>query len=95
MDQVGTFPSLSSDEHFVACQAIIAGVRAAGSWRAFRDAPTNPCAYERVPRKAVLRLRSLVARGRAKTADPVFKALFASPNEIVWHVLRFWDARIE
>ena len=96
VEQVGTFPSLSSDEHFVACQAIIAGVRAAGSWRAFRDAPTNPWrVYERVPRKAVLRLRSLVARGRAKTADPVFKALFASPNEIVWHVLRFWDARIE
>ena len=96
VDQVGTFPSLSSDEHFVACQAIIAGVRAAGSWRAFRDAPTNPWrAYERVPRKAVLRLRSLVARGRATTANPVFKALFASPNEIVWHVLSFWDARIE
>ena len=52
-------------------------------------------AHERVPRKAVLRLRSLVARGRATTADPVFKALFASPNEIVWHVLSFWDARIE
>ena len=87
---------LPTNEHFVACQAIIAGVRAAGSWRAFRDAPTNPWrAYERVPRKAVLRLRSLVARGRATTADPVFKALFASPNEIVWHVLSFWDARIE
>ena len=87
---------LATNEHFVACQAIIAGVRAARSWRAFRDAPTNPWrAYERVPRKAVLRLRSLVARGRATTADPVFKALFASPNEIVWHVLSFWDARIE
>jgi len=67
------------------------------SWRRAprRDCPWTWRAYERVPRKAVLRLRSLVARGRATTADPVFKALFASPNEIVWHVLSFWDARIE
>ena len=94
--QVSWYPNLHSSEHFIACRAIIAGVRAAGSWRAFRDAPTNPWrAYERVPRKAVLRLRSLVARGRATTAEPPFKALFASPNEIVWHVLSFWDARIE
>ena len=43
---------------------------------------------------AVLRLRSLVARKRAKTANPLFTALFASPNEIVWHVLSFWRVRI-
>ena len=93
--QVGYQPSLSSDEHFVACQAIIAGVRAAGSWRAFRDDKNNPWrAYERVPRKEVLRLRSLVARKRATTTNPLFIALFASPNEIVWHVLSFWRVRI-
>ena len=97
LDQkVGDYRTLHSNEHFIACRAIIAGVRAAGSWRAFRDAPTNPWrAYERVPRKAVLRLRSLVARKRATTAEPPFNALFASPNEIVWHVLSFWDARVE
>ena len=89
-------PGLTSTKQWIECRAILDGVRAAGSWRAFRDDKTNPWrAYERVPRKAVLRLRSLVARGRATTADPVFKALFASPNEIVWHVLSFWDARIE
>ena len=88
-------PDLTSNKHFLECRAIIDGVRAAGSWRAFRNDPRNPwSAYERVPRKEVLRLRSLVARKRAKTANPLFTALFASPNEIVWHVLSFWRARI-
>ena len=94
-ERIRTRPALATDEHFVACQGIFAGVRAAGSWKAFRDAPTNPWrAYTLKPRKAVLRLRSLVTRRRATTADPLFKALFASPNEIVWHVLGFWRARI-
>ena len=88
-------PGLTSTKQWIECRAILDGVRAAGSWRAFRDDKTNPWrAYERVPRKAVLRLRSLVARKRAKTANPLFNALFASPNEIVWHVLGFWRARI-
>ena len=88
-------PGLTSTKQWIECRAILDGVRAAGSWRAFRDDKTNPWrAYERVPRKAVLRLRSLVARKRAKTANPLFNALFASPNEIVWHVLGFWNARI-
>ena len=89
------WPDITSNQHWLDCQAIVTGVKTAGSWRAFRDAPTNPWrAYERVPRKAVLRLRSLVARGRATTANPLFTALFASPNEIVWHVLGFWRVRI-
>ena len=88
-------PGLTTNKHWIDCQAIVTGVKTAGSWRAFRDDKTNPWrAYERVPRKAVLRLRSLVARKRAKTANPLFTALFASPNEIVWHVLGFWRARI-
>ena len=88
-------PGLTSTKQWIECRAILDGVRAAGSWRAFRDDKTNPWrAYERVPRKAVLRLRSLVARKRATTANPLFNALFASPNEIVWHVLGFWRARI-
>ena len=88
-------PELLSNRHWLDCQAIVAGVKTAGSWRAFRDDPANPWrAYERVPRKAVLRLRSLVARKRATTTNPLFNALFASPNEIVWHVLGFWRARI-
>jgi len=88
-------PDLTSNRHFLDCQAIVTGVKTAGSWRAFRDDKSNPWrAYERVPRKAVLRLRSLVARKRATTKNPLFNALFASPNEIVWHVLGFWRARI-
>ena len=88
-------PGLTSTKQWIECRAILAGVKTAGSWRAFRDDKNNPWrAYERVPRKAVLRLRSLVARKRATTADPLFNALFASPNEIVWHVLGFWRVRI-
>ena len=88
-------PGLTSTKQWIECRAILDGVRAAGSWRAFRDDKTNPWrAYERVPRKAVLRLRSLVARKRATTKNPLFTALFASPNEIVWHVLGFWNARV-
>ena len=88
-------PGLTSTKQWIECRAILDGVRAAGSWRAFRDDKSNPWrAYERVPRKAVLRLRSLVARKRATTKNPLFTALFASPNEIVWHVLGFWRARI-
>ena len=63
------------------CKALIAGVRAAGSWKAF----------DRVPRKAVIRLRSLYARGRATTADPIMKFLCElGDNGIVWNVLSFW-----
>ena len=93
--QAAHSPELLSNRHWIDCQAIVTGVKTAGSWRAFRDDKNNPWrAYERVPRKAVLRLRSLVARKRATTANPLFNALFASPNEIVWHVLSFWRARI-
>ena len=94
-EQEACWFNLDYNKHWPDCQAIVTGVKTAGSWRAFRDDKTNPWrAYERVPRKAVLRLRSLVARKRAKTANPLFTALFASPNEIVWHVLSFWRARI-
>ena len=94
-EQTARWPDLLSKKHFIDCQAILAGVKTAGSWRAFRDDKNNPWrAYERVPRKAVLRLRSLVARKRAKTTNPLFNTLFASPNEIVWHVLGFWRVRV-
>ena len=46
----------------------------------------------RSPRKQVLRLRSLVARGRARTADPIIEPVFRLPNEMCWHVLKFWRA---
>ena len=94
-EQEACWVNLDYNKHWPDCQAIVTGVKTAGSWRAFRDDNTNPWrAYERVPRKAILRLRSLVARKRAKTTNPLFNALFASPNEIVWHVLGFWRVRI-
>ena len=93
--QASFSPGITSNQHWIDCQAIVTGVKTAGSWRAFRDDKNNPWrAYERVPRKEVLRLRSLVARKRATTTNPLFIALFASPNEIVWHVLSFWRVRI-
>ena len=44
-----------------------------------------------LPRKAVIRLRSLHARGRATTADPIMKFLCElGDNGVVWNVLSFW-----
>ena len=83
-------PALATDEHWLACKDLILGVRAAGSWRA----------YARLPRKRVLRLRSLMLRGRAKerrtrAADPVVARAFKLPNEMVWKVLAFWRVESE
>ena len=80
-------PALARDEHWLACKALILGVRAAGSWRA----------YARLPRKRVLRLRSLMLRGRAKaTGGPnVVARTFKLPNEMVWKVLAFWRVESE
>ena len=63
--------------------ALVHGVRAAGgTW----------AAYRRLPRKEVLRLRSLSKRGRAKATDPVIDRVFQLPNELAWCVLDFWRA---
>ena len=82
-------------EHGVAIRNLVASVRAAGSWKA----------HCRLPHKQILRLRSLVARGRAKLP----RARRRSPrdrgvrqeralefvarqgdNGIVWNILSFW-----
>ena len=71
-------------------EALGAEVRAAGgTWTAYR----------RQSRKDVLRLRSLVVRGRARSrrratggADPVIGRVLGLPNELCWHVLKFWRA---
>ena len=64
-----------------ACKALIAGLRAAGSWKAF----------ERAPRKTLIVLRCLHSKGRATTADPVMKFLCElGDNRVVWNVLSFW-----
>ena len=54
--------------------------------------------YCLVPPKELLRLRSLLARKRAKAkraTPPHLARLFARslPNEIAWRVLAFWNPR--
>ena len=79
--------------HFYACKALISDVRAAGSnWKS----------YVRAPPKELLRLRSLVARGRArekvrtrsKTPREI-ALLFAPsfPNELFWKTMKYWNPR--
>ena len=81
-------------EQYVACKELIHGVREAGSWQA----------YAKLPRKQVLRLRSLALRGRAKlrgrarTRDKERKAIdfiVRSPNEIAWKVLTYWRTELD
>ena len=75
--------NLREKPHWVAATALVHGVRAAGgTW----------AAYRRLPRKEVLRLRSLSKRGRAKATDPIVDRVFQLPNEMCWHVLKFWRA---
>ena len=84
--QVETIPPA----HWVAWTKHVAEVRAAGgTWTAYR----------KQSRKDVLRLRSLVLRGRARSrrratgaADPVIGRVLSLPNELCWHVLKFWRA---
>ena len=74
---------LRDNEHWAMIRSLVEGVRAAGgTW----------AAYARLPRRRVLRLRSLVARGRARTADRIIGPVFRLPNEMCWHVLEFWRA---
>ena len=76
--------------HWAACTKLVDDIRAAGgTWTAYR----------RQSRKGVLRLRSLVLRGRARSrrratgaADPVIGRVLSLPNELCWHVLQFWRA---
>ena len=78
------------------CKALISDVRAAGStWKG----------YVRAPPKELLRLRSLVARGRARenmhatrtrTKTPREIALLFAPtfpNELFWNVATYWNPR--
>ena len=79
----GSYTDLPEKPLWVAATALVHGVRAAGgTW----------AAYRRLPRKEVLRLRSLSKRGRAKATDPVLDRVFQLPNELAWCVLDFWRA---
>ena len=77
-------PGLALNGHWIACRALVDAIRAAGgTW----------AAYRRQARKDVLRLRSLVSRGRTKLRkSSVIDEVFRLPNELAWHVLQFWRA---
>ena len=85
------------DQNFLAVRTLVASVRAAGSWKA----------HCRLAHKQVLRLRSLVARGRVKLPRTRRRSprgrdvrqkralefvLRQGDNGIVWHILSFWRA---
>ena len=79
--------ALAQDEHWLACKRLILGVYAVDG--ELRD-------YYRIPRLPVLRLRSLMLRGRAKdAADPIVVQVLRLPNELCWHVLEFWRVESE
>ena len=82
--------------HVGAVRTLVASVRAAGSWKA----------HCRLPHKQVLRLRSLVARGRVKLPSRTRRrsprgrdarqkralefVVRQGDNGIVWNILSFW-----
>ena len=75
-----------SSAHAGAIRTLVASVRAAGSWKA----------HCRLPHKQILRLRSLVARGRTKQRLATTRAIRfivrQGDNGIVWTILSFWQA---
>ena len=90
-------PEVLRDDAFIAIRDLLASVRAAGSWKA----------HCKLAHKQVLRLRSLVARGRAKlprtrrrsprSRDARQKRALEflmrqGDNGIVWTILSFWQA---
>ena len=79
-------PALRDDDTFLQTKALINGVRAAGSWKS----------YCRLPHKSVLRLRSLITRGRARerlAATPAIKFILRrADNGVLWTNLSFWQA---
>ena len=94
-DGEAKFPGLARNEAFVEAKAMIAGVRACGgSWKS----------YCRLPHKQILRLRSLLSRGRARPRrEPITARRVAAyrsivflcklgDNGIVWKILEFWQA---
>ena len=90
-----SFPYLAHNEAFIETKALIAGVRACGgSWKS----------YCRLPHKQILRLRSLLSRGRARPRrEPILEKRAAAyrsivflcklgDNGVVWKILEFWQA---
>jgi len=66
---------------FNALWALVAEVRAAGSWNK----------YVVAPRREFLAVRSLAVRGHLATSDPVLDFLVRADNGVLWNVLSYWD----
>ena len=77
-----------SSAHVGAIRDLVASVRAAGSWKAHCISP----------HKQILRLRSLVARGRTKERLATTRAIRfivrQGDSGVVWHILSFWRATV-
>ena len=94
----GVDPFGEKARHVGAIRTLVASVRAAGSWKAHCISP----------HKQVLRLRSLVARGRVKLPSRTRRrsphgrdarqkralefVVRQGDNGIVWNILSFWRA---
>ena len=85
------YPYIAQNEHYIKAKELIVGIQEDGSLKRFM----------RRPHRAVLRLRSLVCRGRATLArmprgrqDYAIEFLVKPdvPKEIVWNILSFWRA---
>ena len=82
------------EPNYVALKTLFAGVRRAGSYKRWTLVDFN----------ALLRLRSLVARGRARErkvrtrrrTPREIALLFAPafPNELFWNVMTYWNPRV-
>ena len=72
-------PGASEKEQFLACKKLIADERGRRL---------------KAKRKEVLRLRSLLVRGRAKkSSDAILEPSFRLPDGVLWNVLSFWPPR--
>ena len=83
-DLNGRFSNLRDNDTFLQTKDMIIGVRAAGCWKQ----------YCRRDHKQILRLRSLVARGRARERLATSRAMKfivrQGDNGIVWNILSYW-----
>ena len=84
-EHLNSIDSLYFEQRAVrAVRDLVASVRAAGSWKA----------HCRLPHKQILRLRSLVARGRTKERLATTRAIRfivrQGDNGIVWNILSYW-----
>ena len=88
-DFVADRPELAQDEYFIKARELIAGTQEDGSFKSFM----------RRPHRSILRLRSLVSRGRAapKKWSPrgldrraIEFLVKLGDNGIVWNILSFW-----